>query len=648
MYFESLFSEGRIGRLKIKNRIVMPPMGTMLAGADGEVTDHQIRYFEERAKGGVGLIITEVTAVDYELGKTGASHPRVDDNRFNPMLNRLADTIHKHGAKVFMQLTHAGRQTSSMLLGGKQPVAPSAIPCKLMREKPRVLTLEEIEGLVEKFALGALRCQMSGIDGVELHAAHGYLINQFLSPHTNLRDDEYGGSFSNRMRFLEDIVKSIRALCGENYPVIVRCSVDEFVDGGIDLEMGKRIVKRLEKAGVDALDISAGIYESLPKVIEPMSYQQGWRIHLAEAIKEVVDIPVITVGVIREPGFAESVVKEGKADFVAIGRGLVADPNWARKAEEGRIGDIRKCISCNHCIDGAFLGRHIACSVNARAGRELEFPQPAPANRNEKVVIIGGGPAGLESARILKKRGFQVVLFEEQEELGGKLGIAAKPPGKEKILWLKDYLIRQVEKEEIDVRLGAAGSLEAVKKESPRFVVLAAGASASTPNVKGINDGNVYTAEDVLLEKVRIEQSKVAVIGGGSTGCETAHFLARLGNAVTIVEMKPTVADDVGAITKMDLMEELSQEKVEILTSLRLIEKSGPEILLESMDGGEEVRRSFDKIVMALGQKSERMLADSFFQNFNNVQMIGDFKGPGRIADAIKGGFETAYLLGTP
>lgn len=645
MKYEYLFKEGNIGKLKLKNRVIMPAMGTMLASADGEVTDHQIAYFEERAKGGVGLIITEVTSVEYLLGKAGSCHPRVDDNKFIPMLQRLADTLHKYDTKVFMQLHHAGRVGNSMLTGGKQVVAPSAVPSQITGETPRALTTEEIKDLINRFATGALRCKMAGIDGVELHGAHGYLICQFLSPFTNRRTDEYGGSFENRMRFAEEIVKGIKKTCGENYPVTIRLSIDEFMEGGITEEEGLKIAKYMESIGVDAINASCGNYESLPTVMEPITYEQGWRVYLAEEIKKAVNIPVIAVGVIREPEFAESVLKEGKADFVAIGRSHITDPDWCNKAQEGREKDIRKCISCLHCVDSAFAGHHMECAINTRAGRELEFKNLEKSGDGRKVVVIGGGPGGLEAARILAERNFKVVLFEKDSELGGQIKYGHKPEGKEKLHWLIDYQRNELENLGVEIRLNTEGKLENVKAENPYVVIVATGAMPFMPNIEGIDRENVYTSEDALSGKSTFEGEAVAVIGGGMTGSEIAEFIANQGNAVYLIEMLSEIGTGCGLINKIDLMQHLFVANVEILTNYKLNSIGEKSIKVQSLKEDKEVELDIDKVVISLGVKSDNELYEKIKNNFNKVYLIGDAASPRNIAHAVREGFEKAYIL---
>ncbi len=326
MNVQHVFEEGKIGHVSLQNRIVMPGMSTRLASSNGEITDGQIRYYEERAKGGVGLIITEFTTIEYELGRAETNQLRIDDDRFISGFRRLAQSIHKYGTKIFVQLHHAGRQSNSLLTGGKKMVWPIPVTCLAVGEEPRELTTSEVKSLIQKFIDGAYRAKVAGIDGVEVHGAHGYLINQFLSPNTSLRKDEYGGNFENRIRFLEEIIVGIKKRCGDDFPVTVRLSVDEFEDGGLDVPLSQKISRYLEKVGVDAINVSSGNYNTMETIIESPLYEEGWKVYLAEEIKKVVTIPVIAVGNIRDPKYVNTILAEGKADFVAIGRGHIADP----------------------------------------------------------------------------------------------------------------------------------------------------------------------------------------------------------------------------------------------------------------------------------------------------------------------------------
>lgn len=645
MKYKNLFNSGNIGSISLKNRVIMPSMGTMLSTGDGEISDHQIKYFEERAEGGVGLIITEVTSVEYELGKAGSCHPRVDDNKFIPMLQRLVDTIHKYDTKVFMQLHHAGRESNSMLTGGKQIVAPSPIENFVVGEKPRELSIDEIKDLVQKFTMGALRCKMAGIDGVEIHGAHGYLINQFLSPHSNKRTDEYGGSFENRMRFANEIIQGIKGVCGNDYPVTIRLSVDEFLEDGINLQEGIKIAKHMEEVGADAINVSCGTYETMPTVMEPVTYDEGWRIYMVEAIKKAVDIPVIAVGVIRDPEMAENILKDKKADFIAVGRGNLADPKWTNKAKEGREKEIRKCISCLYCVDGALAGQHIKCAVNTRAGRELEFHNLKKIDKNNKVVIVGGGPSGCEAARVLAERGYDVTLFEKKDRLGGQLNRGNKPKGKYKLNWLVDYYTNELNRLNVEVLISTPATIEKISQYSPDIVIVASGAKTVIPDIKGVNRPNVLTSEDVLSNNNVFTDKKVIVIGGGMTGCETAEWLSNKGNDVTVADQLDELLVGVGIINKMDIMKQLQEAKVNMLPGHVVKEIKDGAVIFQNKKTLEDVTIKADNIILAVGLKADLSLYEQLKDKGYNVEKIGDINGPKNIAKAVHEGFEKAYLM---
>jgi len=640
--FVKLFEPGQIGKMKLKNRIVMPPMVVNYAGVNGEVTDRMINYYAERAKGGTGLIIIEAVEVDYPNGLATAIPPTIHQDRYIAGFNKLAEAIHMYNAKAAVQLHHGGRQAFTM--EGQQPVAPSPIPCKVKQQQPRELTIEEIHDLVEKYAKAALRVKQAGFDAVEIHGGHGYIITQFMCPYTNKRVDMYGGTFERRMRFPIEIVQRTRELVGDDFPIIFRISADTFVEGGLTLEDSKRIAKMLEEAGVDAIHVTAAIYETIPKLIDAMSYPEGWRVYLGEEIKKVVNIPVITVGQIRTPELAERIIAEGKADFVALGRQLIADPYWPQKARENRVDDIRRCISCNvGCVGRIFVCLPAACTVNAQAGREKEF-EIKPAEKKKNVMIIGGGPAGMEAARVAALRGHNVTLYEKSETLGGQLNLASVPPGKDKIRWYKEYLISQINKLGVKVKLGIEVTPEVVEKEKPDVVILVTGGQPLIPDIPGVDGDNVVTAWDVLNGKVNIASKKVIIAGGGMVGCETALYLAEKGNEVTIVEMLDEIARDMDFISRMDLLEKIASANISVRTKLRVDSITKDGIIV--MD--RKQRRQFieaDIIVLSLGVIPLNELESMIRDRVPELYVIGDGKQPGKIIDATYDGYLVANMI---
>ncbi|MEE9398771.1 MAG: FAD-dependent oxidoreductase, partial [Dehalococcoidales bacterium] len=558
---------------------------------------------------------------------------------------QLVEAVHAHGAKIALQIFHPGRNTATTefieLTEGQQPVAPSPIPVPGSEIIPRELTIEDIGELVEEFAAAAWRARMAGYDAVEVHGAHGHLINQFMSPRVNKRADRYGGNAENRIRFAVEIIKRIKERTRGAYPVLFRFTAEETVEGGYTIEDSKRYAQCAEAAGADAMHVTMGFHygdkDLIDRTICPQSFPQGWRVPYAEAIKQVVTVPVIAVG-LREPEFAESVLQAGKADFIAIARGLLADPEWPQKAAEGRVQDIRKCISCLYCRD-TYKMAQLRCAINTEVGREREFIPLRPASVKKKVLIVGGGPAGMEASRVAALRGHKVSLYEKLQALGeGQLKLAAAPPYKDKINWLRDYLVTQVEKSNIEVHPGTEVTPDIVERAKPDVLIVATGAKPAIPEIPGVGNENVVTAHDVLNNKVEIREQKVAILGGWSTGCETAEFLAEKANKVWVIARSP--ASDRGRgvteINRLDLLARLRDNKnITFLNEHDVVEIFTDRIAIVDKKNGEEHFLEVDKVVLARGLTPVSELATQLAGKVSEVYTIGDAVEPRNIASAI-------------
>lgn len=645
MKFQNLFSKGKIGNLELKNRIVMPAMGTSLASYNGEASPELIAFYEERAKAGCGLIITEITRIDDEFGVGTPNQLSATNIKQIPSLERLAKAVHKYDTKIFVQLHHPGRESHGHLIDGRQIVAPSPIACKVCKEEPRELTTVEVENLVKKFVTGAKIAQMAGIDGVELHGAHGYLICQFLSPYTNKRIDKYGGDFDGRMRFITEIILGIRQVCGKNFPISVRIDGDEFVEGGINLEEATKIAKYLESLGVDAINVSSGIYETGFTIIEPIGLKEGWKKHLAKTIKAAVNIPVIAVNNIKHPEVAEELLGEGVMDFAGIGRSQLADSQWVLKAYEGRSEDIKPCISCLHCIEELEKCRATKCAVNPVMGRELEFDNLVVNGENKVVAVIGAGPAGLEASRTLALKGYKVVLFEEESALGGMVSLGSNPPDKEKLTWFINYYKKALSDLGVEIRLNTRATLEMIKELNPYAVFVATGSTPFIPNIEGINNANVLNVSEVLSGRNIIENQNVVVIGSGMTGCETAEYLAVRGNKLTLVEMLPEIGTGIYPANLYTVIKNLNTHGAKFLTSHKLMKITETSVELLNLKTNEPVTITADKVVLSLGIKPNNSLVQELEKHFSIVKVIGDAEKPGRIAEAVRQSFEKAYVL---
>jgi 2,4-dienoyl-CoA reductase-like NADH-dependent reductase (Old Yellow Enzyme family)/thioredoxin reductase len=645
LMYEKLFSAGRIGRIEIKNRVVMAPMGVGIASPGGGVNDDIIAYYEARAKGGVGLIESELCRV---LDGAGAGEPcQLAARNLADVagLARLVDTVHKYGTKLFFQLHHPGGQGSSAI-GGEPIVAASAVQTSL--EIPRALEIDEIAKIESAFINGAMLTKTAGADGVLLHGAHGYLINSFLSPYLNKRTDEYGGNLENRMRFLLDIIKGIREQCGGAFPVGVRLSVEEFLGKeGNDLEESCRICERLEEARVDFIDVSCGGIPGSSDVcatIEPGTYEQCWKSYMAAEVKKHVNIPVIAVCNIKEPDVAEQILEDGCCDFVGVARGHLADPEWCNKAQAGKAETIRKCIGCLCCFQEIISFRHVKCAVNPKLGREREFEYPKLNGERRTVVVIGGGPAGIEAAILLDRRGFRVVLFDPSERLGGTLNIADKGVGKEKITRLVDGMIAQVEASDIELRMGEEATVEKVKALSPFGIFIACGAMPIKPPIPGIDGKNVVTAEDVLVGRAQLKGDCI-ILGSGMTGLETAEVVAKAGHRTTIVDMLPEIGQGISILVIFDIKRRLAEYGPAYMLGHKVSEITEDGVLLEQVDDGERVVVDADTIILALGVRPRQDIVNAFKAAFPEAHILGDANRGGRILEATQDAYGKAFVF---
>lgn len=646
MKYEKLFTPGKLGNMTLKNRIVMPPMGTGMAFFSGEASPEIIRYYEERAKGGAGMIITEITRVDEDYGWGLARQLSVTKPGMVCGLQKLVDTVHKYGTKILIQLHHPGREGHARINPNKnQIVAPTAFVTQRCDEMPRELTTAEAEEIVAKYIAGAVIAKKSGADGIEIHGAHGYFVNQWLSPYSNKRTDKYGGSFENRMRFLDEVILGIRKVCGEDFHIGVRISADEMMgDEGYNLEGGVKIAQHLEAIGVNHINVSVAIYESGHNIIPCYVYPQAMWKDMVKTVKESVNIPVIAINNIKEPRVAEELLQDGVCDFVAIGRGQLADPEWGNKARKGEDLSIRKCIGCCRCIESISNGKHMECSVNPRLGRELEYLNLEKNGAGRTVVVVGGGPAGMQAAKILAEKEFKVILFEAQDKLGGALALASKNVNKEKLVWFIDTMTYELEQLGVEIRLNTEATVENVKALDPCGVFVCCGGTHIEPKIPGIDSPKAIRVKD-YLENGAQPGKKVAVIGSGATGMETAATLATRGHEVTIIEMLPQIGTGIIGRVLGVLVARLNKMGVKMMPGHKLTAITDTGITVEKMDDGSSIDMDFDSVILALGIAPRSDYAWEFASNFENAVILGDTVESATALKAIKDGNAAAWVF---
>jgi len=644
MKLKKLFTPAKIGPMELRNRIVLPGIASCLVTFEGEITDHSIDYYAARARGGAALIILENTKV--HPSGNAPSIPALYDDRYIPRLRDLASAVHAEGAKIFVQLAHLGRQMSSAITGSPL-LAPSPIPSPMYREMPREMTKEDIEEIVEAFGTAAKRAQEAGCDGVEIHGAHGYLICSFMSPRSNKRTDEYGGSLSGRLKFPLDIIDRVRAKCGKDFPVCFRVSCDEMADGGLTPDEMVIVCHLMASGGVDALSITrgAGDYRWM---VPPFGHPIALNAEFAGRVKRVVDVPVIVAGRIHDPLVAENILEEGKADLIAMGRALIADPDLPKKAQAGQLEDIIPCIACNQgCLNGLFTLLRLTCLLNPTVGLEKEMAL-IPAERRKKVLVAGGGPAGLEAARVAAQRGHEVTICEKTGKLGGQFNLAAVPPRKQEFAKAIQYLSIQAKKAGVKVELGKEVTPELVEQLEPDVVIVATGGAPIIPtDVPGADKPIVATPHDVLAGKVDIGH-RVIILGGGALGCETAEYVGEQGaKEITITTRRGSideVAQDMVPWARAALMEKLSAYKVNIFTSATVKEILDDRVML-LREGKEESIRGATNVILARGVESIDDISAVIRDKVAEVYIIGDAKEPRKALEAIAEGAEVARQI---
>jgi 2,4-dienoyl-CoA reductase-like NADH-dependent reductase (Old Yellow Enzyme family)/thioredoxin reductase len=638
-----LLSPIKIKSLELPNRVVMPPMGTNLGNQDGTVSEANLAYLKRRAKAGVGLIITEITLV-HPSGSVIPNQLGIYEDRFIPGLKKISDMVHAYGCKVALQLHHAGRESLFLLQEGKA-IAPSAIRSLVYGLTPREMTIEEIQEIIAAFGAAAARAREAGFDAVEVHGAHGYLLTQFLSALSNKRNDQYGGSLSNRSRFIIEVLQEVRKKVGPDFPISLRLSVEECIKDGYTFEDIQPILPSLVKAGADLLHASLGTHGSPAGITSaPSEYQPGFNVWRAKKLKEAVGLPVIAVGRFTDPSLANEVIARGEADLVAFGRQHLADPDFLIKAREGHPEDIRKCIACNQgCIERLILGEgKIRCALNPETGQEMIYPQ-GPAGIRRKVWVIGAGPSGLTAAYEAARLGHNVILYEKEKETGGQLRFASQAPFKDHYGVWASWLTSQCKKIGVTVNTGIEVTESMISESNPEVVILASGGEQIKPEIPGIDLPFVCNALQLLGGMVPPGRNAV-VIGGGLIGMETADYLCQKGTQVTLVEVLKR--SPVLKITSHGYMlhTRLKEAGCRLLfnTAVKKIEETSVTVLI---DQKEQILSPIDQVIVAVGLKANRKLKEVLQAKKIRHFIIGDAVYPRRIIEATEEGARAAWNL---
>ena len=643
MKFPTMFSPVQIGTVTVPNRFVVPPMGNNFANTDGTLSDRSLSYYQARAKGGFGLITIESTVV-YKEAKGGPRKPCLFDDAVIPSFKAVADRCHAYGAKVSIQLQHAGPEGNSKLTGYPLKAA-SAIAPSAGREIPEAMPTEEVYKLIECYGDAARRAQLAGIDMVEVHCAHGYLVSTFISARTNKRTDEFGGCFENRMRLPRLIIENIRKKTGGNMPILCRINCRDEGDGGVDVHDAAAIAAYLEQVcGVDAIHVTRSIHIHDEFMWAPNITHGGFNAELGTEIKRAVSVPVILVGRFTEPQYAELLVKEGRADLIAFGRQSIADPELPNKARNGQLEKLTPCIACLlGCVPNMLQGRPITCAMNPCVGRESEL-KPAEVKKN--VVVIGGGPGGMYAAEMCAKRGHSVTLLEKATELGGHFLVASYPPGKGEISGAIRSFIVNCREAGVDIRTNTEATPELVASLKPDAIIIATGSVPLRLPIPGLDTCGCSTAEDVLTGKVDTGK-RVLVVGGGMVGCECVEFLTEREHIVDMVEMKPVIGEDIVPEARKYIMANLEKHKVTQRVNARVKQFYADGVdYVDTVTGEEASMRGYDSVVLAMGYKSNNTLEEKLKDLAPQVIVIGEARqAPGNSMEATGDALNAALAI---
>ena len=642
MKFPTMFSPVQIGTVTVPNRFVVPPMGNNLANTDGTLSDRSLSYYQARAKGGFGLITIESTVV-YREAKGGPRKPCLFSDDTVESFRRVADACHAYGAKVSIQLQHAGPEGNSALTGYPLKAA-SAMPASAGREIPEAVSNEEVYRIIECYGDAARRAQQAGIDMVEVHCAHGYLVSTFISQRTNNRTDEFGGCFENRMRLPRLIIENIRRKTGGNLPILCRINACDEVEGGQSVQDAAAVAAYLEQeCGVDALHVTRAVHLHDEFMWAPGVTHGGFNADLVTEIKRAVSVPVIAVGRFTEPQYAELLVKQGRADLIAFGHQSIADPELPAKARNGQLETLSPCIGCLlGCVPNMFAGKPITCAVNPCVGRECEL---SPAPEKKHVTVVGGGPGGLYAAWACAVRGHQVTLVEKASELGGNFRIAAYPTGKGQLTEAIRSMIVKCQQAGVDLRCGVEADEMLLRSLAPDAIILATGSTPLILPIPGLSDCGYVTAQDMLDGKAQMGKN-VLVVGGGMVGCEAAEYLAERGHQVAVIEMKDVIAADVTPENRRYMFENFEENHVLLRPGAKVTQFYTDGVDYALADGSTGSLRGYDNIVLAMGSRSNTALKDTAEKVAGQVLVIGEAaKAPGNAVLATGDALEAALQI---